>query len=304
MERTIPPPCSDPHPPRAFSPPPGACDAHCHVFGPADRFPFAPKRSYTPPDAGFDDLERLHERLGLSRAVLVQASCHGTDNSALLDALQRGQGRCAGVAMIDDATTDADLDRLHAAGVRGTRVNFVAHLGGAPDLDRFDRTVSRVASRGWHVVLHFDAVDVPRYSDLLDRLPCPYVIDHMGRVDATAGVEQPPFQALLRLVADERCWVKLSGAERLISDGLPPYDDAVPYARALIAAAPDRVLWGTDWPHPNVRNMPDDGDLVDLLAAFAPDEATRDGILVRNPERLYDFAPVSGSLSPRPRPAR
>jgi 2-pyrone-4,6-dicarboxylate lactonase len=292
MERTIPPPHPEPHPPRAFAPPPGACDAHCHVFGPAARFPFAPARSYTPPDAGVHDLRRLHDRLGLDRAVVVQASCHGTDNSALLDALLQGKGRYAGVAMIGDATGDAELDELHDAGVRGARVNFVAHLGGAPDLERFDRTVARLAPWGWHVVLHFDAADLATYAGLLDRMPCPYVIDHMARVDATAGLDQEPFQALLRLLADDRCWVKVSGAERLTAAGPPPYDDVVPYARAIIAAAPDRVLWGTDWPHPNVRHMPDDGDLLDLLADFAPDEATRNRILVENPERLYDFAPV------------
>jgi 2-pyrone-4,6-dicarboxylate lactonase len=292
MERTIPPPHPDPHPPQAFAPPPGACDAHCHVFGPASRFPFAPTRAYTPPDAGVDELRRLHDRLGLDRAVVVQASCHGTDNAALVDALRRGEGSYAGVAMIDDTTGDDELDELHDAGVRGARVNFVAHLGGAPDLGRFDRMAARLATRGWHVVLHFDAADLAAYAGLLDRMPCPYVIDHMARVDATAGLDQVPFRALLGLLTDDRCWVKVSGAERLTAGGPPPYDDVVPFARALIAAAPDRVLWGTDWPHPNVRHMPDDGDLVDLLAEFAPDEATRNRILVDNPERLYDFAPA------------
>ena len=286
----IEPPHPDPHAPRAFSPPPGACDAHCHIFGPADRFPFAPDRSYTPPDAGIDDFERLQQRLGLSSAVFVQASCHGTDNAALLDALRRGGGRYAGVAMIDDTVIDHDLAALHAAGVRGIRFNFVAHLGGAPDVDDFWHAVERVQPWGWHVVLHFDAKDLPTYAGLLDALPCAYVIDHMARVDAAAGLDQEPFAALLGLLDDERCWVKISGAERLTATPHhPPYDDVVPYARALIAAAPDRVLWGTDWPHPNVRHMPDDGDLVDLLAAFAPDEATRHRILVDNPRRLYDL---------------
>jgi 2-pyrone-4,6-dicarboxylate lactonase len=272
-----------------FTPPPNACDAHCHVFGPAGRFPFAPDRAYTPPDAGIDDYEQLRERLGLSRAVFVQASCHGTDNRAMVDALARGGGRYAGVAMVDETFTDHDLAELHHAGVRGTRFNFVAHLGGPPDLDRFSLIVYRVARLGWHVVLHFDAQDLPDYAELLDRMPCPYVIDHMARIDATAGVDQPAFVALLELLRDERCWVKVSGAERLTADGLPPYDDVVPYARALIAAAPDRVLWGTDWPHPNVRHMPDDGDLLDLLAEFAPNESIRRRILIDNPERLYDF---------------
>ena len=177
--------------------------------------------------------------------------------------------------------------RLHDAGVRGTRFNFVAHLGGAPELPTFWRIVERVARWGWHIVLHFDAKDLPSFAGLLDAMPVPYVIDHMARVVAADGVAQEPFQELLRLLLDDRCWVKISGAERLTAAGTPPYDDVVPYARELIAAAPGRVLWGTDWPHPNVRSMPDDGDLVDLLTAFAPDESVRNAILVDNPRRLY-----------------
>ncbi len=287
--KRIPGPHPDPHPPLTFVPPPNATDAHCHVFGPADRFPFAPDRAYTPPDSGIDDFERLQARLGLGRAVFVQASCHGTDNSAMVDALVRGDGRYAGVAMIDESFGVRQVADLHAVGVRGTRFNVVAHLGGAPDLDSFWRIVDRVAPLGWHIVLHFDAKDIPTHVDLLDRMPCPYVIDHMGRVPVVDGLDQEPFLALLELLRDERAWVKISGAERLTVDGPPPYDDVVPYARALIDAAPDRVLWGTDWPHPNVRAMPDDGDLVDLLTSFAPDEAIRHRILVENPERLYDF---------------
>ena len=290
MTATIAPPHPDPHRPRAFTPPPDACDAHCHIFGPGHRFPYAPDRTYTPPDSDIDDFERLQARLGLSRAVFVQASCHGTDNAAMVDAIRRGQGRYAGVAMIDESFTDGQIGELHDVGVRGTRFNFVAHLGGAPEIDEYWRIVRRVAALGWHIVLHFDAKDLPAYAEMLDQMPVPYVIDHMARVDATKGVDQPPFQALLALIADERCWVKISGAERLTAGGAPPYDDVAPYARALIAAAPDRVLWGTDWPHPNVRHMPDDGDLVDTLALFAPDEATRNKILVTNPARLYDFS--------------
>jgi 2-pyrone-4,6-dicarboxylate lactonase len=289
MTATIAPPHPDPHRPRAFTPPTNACDAHCHIFGPGDRFPYAADRTYTPPDSGIDDFERLQARLGLSRAVFVQASCHGTDNAAMVDAIERGKGRYAGVAMIDESFTDAQIGALHDVGVRGTRFNFVAHLGGAPEMDEYWRIVRRVAAFGWHIVLHFDAKDLPAYAEMLDQMPVPYVIDHMARVDATKGVDQPPFEALLSLMNDERCWVKISGAERLTAGGAPPYDDVVPYARAIIAAAPDRVLWGTDWPHPNVRHMPDDGDLVDTLALFAPDEATRNKILVTNPARLYDF---------------
>lgn len=287
---TIPAPKRDSGPP-SFTPPPGSTDAHCHIFGPARRFPFADGRTYTPPDSGLEEFRDLQRRLGLSRAVFVQASCHGTDNSAMLDALVRGEGRYAGVAMIDDTHSDADLDELHEAGVRGIRFNFVEHLGGSPDLDRFWRLIQRIEPRGWHVELHFDAKDLPRYGELLDRIPVPFIIDHMARVDAAKGVEQPPFQHLLRrLSEDERSWVKISGAERLSAGGAPPYDDVIPFGQALVDAAPTRVLWGTDWPHPNVRQMPDDGELLDFLVKMVPDEARRDRILVENPSVLYDFS--------------
>jgi predicted TIM-barrel fold metal-dependent hydrolase len=289
LERTIPPPHPNPHFPKLFTPPPNATDAHCHIFGPADRFPFSDDRTYTPPDSGIDDFFVLQERLGLSRAVFVQASCHGTDNSAMVDAMNRGKGRFAGVAMIDESFSDADIQELHDAGVRGTRFNFVAHLGGAPEMGEYWRIVERVARFGWHIVVHFDAKDLPSYADMLDAMPVPYVIDHMARIDATAGLEQEPFQQLLELMKDERAWVKISGAERQTAAGTPPYDDVIPYAQALVATAPDRILWGSDWPHPNVRAVPDDGDLIDFVAQVAPDEETRQKILVTNPEQLYDF---------------
>ena len=208
----------------------------------------------------------------------------------MLDALRRGKGRYAGVAMIDDSFTDEDLAELHEAGVRGIRFNFVAHLGGAPDLDTFWRLVNRVVPFGWHVVLHFDAKDLRSYAELLAAMPVPYLIDHMARVPAEHGVDQGPFQQLLELIkSDEKCWVKISCAERLTEGKVAPFDDVIPFAQALIAAAPDRVLWGTDWPHPNLKIMPDEGQLLDLLAAYAPDEALRNQILVDNPTRLYDF---------------
>ncbi len=289
-EPTIPPPLRGSHPPGTFTPPAGATDAQCHILGPAHRFPFANDRTYTPPDSGLEEFRALQDRLGLSRAVFVQASCHGYDNSAMLDALVRGGGRYAGVAMIDDTHTDDDLIQLHEAGVRGIRFNFVHHLGGAPDLGRFWRLIQRVEPMGWHVELHFDAKDLPGYAELLAQIPVPYIIDHMARVDATAGLDQAPFQHLLGVMSgDERAWVKISGAERLTASGPPPYNDVVPYAMALVEVAGDRVLWGTDWPHPNVRHMPDDGDLVDLLALMVPDEGLRNQILVDNPTTLYDF---------------
>lgn len=290
VQRTIPPPKRDSHPPVRFTPPAGACDAHCHVFGPADRFPFAPSRTYTPPDSGYEELIELQGRLGLSRAVLVQASCHGTDNSAMVDALVRGRGRFAGVAMIDDSHQEADLERMHDAGVRGIRFNFVRHLGGSPDMDMFWRLIARITPLGWHVELHFDAADLSDYGSLFEELPVPFIIDHMARVRAAHGTDQEPFRQLLEILSKRtNSWVKISGAERITHEG-PPYADVVPFAREVIETAPERVLWGTDWPHPNVGHMPDDGDLVDLVADFVPDEETRNRILVENPNLLYDFS--------------
>jgi len=290
LERTVPGPLPEASTPSLMAPT-RACDAHCHIFGPAARFPFSPARTYTPPDSGFEDFERLQRRLGLERAVFVQASCHGVDNSAMVDAIRRGGGRYAGVAMIDRSFTDADLSDLHRDRVRGIRFNFVAHLGGAPDLDEFWDLVHRVEPLGWHVVVHLDAHDLGTYAPVLDAMPVPYIIDHMARVPAAEGVDQEPFRQLLdRLATDERCWVKISCAERLTAGRVAPYDDVIPFARAIIDRAPDRVLWGTDWPHPNLPTMPDEGQLLDLLAEFAPDPATRHRILVDNPAVLYDFS--------------
>lgn len=287
---TVPGPIRNASSPTALTPPALACDAHCHIFGPGAQFPFSPTRTYTPPASGIAEFEQLQETLGLQRAVFVQASCHGTDNSAMVHALRKGQGRYAGVAMIDESFSDADLQELHDAGVRGTRFNFVAHLGDAPDLDVFWILVNRVAKLGWHIVLHFDAKDLPSYASLLAEMPVPYVIDHMARVPAAEGVDQDSFQHLLGLMkSDENCWVKISCAERLTEGKIAPYDDVVPFAQALIAAAPGRVLWGTDWPHPNLTVMPDEGELLDLLATFVPDESLRNQILVENPAVLYDF---------------
>ncbi len=290
LERTVAGPRPSASPPRVVTPPPLACDAHCHVFGPADRFPFSPTRSYTPPDSGIDDFLKLQTTLGLERAVFVQASCHGNDNAAMLDAIERGNGRFAGVAMIDDSYTDADLRLLDANQVGGIRFNFVAHLGGAPDMEQFWRLVHRVAPLGWHIVLHLDAKDFATYTPVLDAMPVPYVIDHMARVPAVDGIDQEPFQRLLeRISNDDRCWVKISCAERLTEGRVAPFDDVVPFAKELVDTAPDRVLWGTDWPHPNLTDMPDEGVLLDLLARVVPDVKTRDRILVDNPQRLYTF---------------
>lgn len=267
--------------------PTGACDAHCHVFGPAADFPFAPQRTYTPVDAPWSTLVDLHKKLGLDRTVLVQASCHGTDNAAMLDAIARSNGTCRGVGMVARDVSDAELQRLHDGGVRGIRFNFVTHLGQDADTDAVRELAARIAPLGWHAVVHFEADRLEVLAPFLKTLSVPMVIDHMGRPDASRGVDQAPFKMLLDLMEDDRFWVKVSGAERITKSG-PPYADAVPFARTLVSRFEDRVLWGTDWPHPNIKkDMPDDGALVDLLTQIAPTEELLAKLLVTNPTRLY-----------------
>lgn len=281
-------PDPNPHVPQ-YSVPALACDAHCHVFGPAATFPYAPSRAYTPQDAPRDRLAALHAVLRIERAVIVQASCHGTDNRAMLDAIAHSGGRYRGVAIVDESFEETDYVTLHEGGIRGVRFNFVRHLGGMPDMKVFHDVIQRVTPLGWHLIVHLDAVDIVELSSVLRSLPVPFVIDHMGRVKASAGMDQVPFRALLDLLKVENCWVKVCGSERVSATG-PPFHDAVPFARALVEAAPDRVLWGTDWPHPNVgRFMPNDGDLVDLVPLIAPDDASRHKLLVENPARLYGW---------------
>jgi 2-pyrone-4,6-dicarboxylate lactonase len=273
----------------AFKLPPLACDAHCHIFGPGDRYPYAPDRSYTPPDAPLEMFRALHARIGVERAVIVNASVHGTDNRVALDAIAVSGGRYRAVANIDDTITDAELEVLHQGGFRGCRFNFVRHLGGVPNLKVFDRVIARIAPLGWHVDLHFDAIDLPEFAPMLNRLPVRYTIDHMGRVKASDGLDQRPFQALIDLMRnDEKCWVKVCGAERVSTAG-PPFVDAVSFARRIVETAPDRVIWGTDWPHPNVKAMPNDGDLVDLIPLFMPESDLQKRVLVDNPARLFEF---------------
>jgi 2-pyrone-4,6-dicarboxylate lactonase len=269
-----------------FKLPPGSCDAHCHVFGPGDKFPYAPGRRYTPADAPKEMLRALHDHLGIARAVIVQASCHGTDNTAMLDCIASDPKRYRGVAIVNDTFSDADFDALDAAGVRGARFNFVKHLGGAPDMGAFNRVIERIKGRGWHVVLHLDAPDIAPLSPMIRKLPLPFVIDHMGRVPGKDGVDQPPLKALLELAQLENCWIKVCGAERI---SMPPYTEAVPIARAIVTAAPTRVLWGTDFPHPNASHEADEADLVDLVPQYASEAAARRSLLVDNPARLYDF---------------
>lgn len=272
-----------------FKAPANSCDAHCHIFGPAAEYPFSPTRSYTPPDSGLDTFKALQKTLGLERAVLVNASCHGVDNTVILDAIAQSGGQYRGVANIDDSFSEDDIAKLAAGGVRGCRFNFVKHLGGVPDMDEFHRIVDRIRAFDWHVVMHFDAQDLPSFKAMLMALPVPFVIDHMARVPTKDGLGQQPFKDLLDVAMLDNCWVKVCGAERIASEG-PPFTSAVPFAQAVIDVAPDRTLWGTDWPHPNIKkHMPNDGDLVDLIPLIAPTKEGQQRLLVDNPHRLYGF---------------
>ncbi len=270
----------------SFQLPPDACDAHCHVFGPGDVFPYAPNRRYTPDDAPKEMLKALHDHLGISRAVIVQASCHGNDNRAMLDALAWRPEHYRGVTILDENTPGTDIPVMHRAGVRGARFNFVKHLGGSPDMTVFANILRRIKPLGWHVVLHVDAPDIIPLSDMMRGLTLPFVIDHMGRVPAKDGVDQKPLAALLDLAKLDRCWIKVSGSERI---DMPPYDKAIPIARKIVEASPSRVLWGTDFPHPNSTHEADEADLVDLLPQIAPDPAQQKALLVDNPAKLYGY---------------
>ena len=271
-----------------FTPPAGAVDAHCHVFGPAHEFPFAPERKYTPGDAGKDMLFALRDHLGLSRNVIVQASCHGKDNAAMVDALESSNGMARGVAVVAHDIADEELDRLHAAGVRGVRFNFVKRLVDATPREVFMRTAERVQRLGWHIVVYFEVPDLEDLTPFLKTLPGIVVVDHMGRPDVSLPVEGPDFQRFVTLMAEmPNMWTKVSCPERLTVAG-PPYDDVVPFQRYLVETFSDRVLWGTDWPHPNVKShQPDDGLLVDTIARIAPIADLQQALLIDNPMRLY-----------------
>ncbi len=272
----------------AFRLPPGTCDAHCHIFGPHALYPYAEKRTYTPPDAPLAALQALHGILGIERAVIVNATCHGRDNRVVTDAIAQSKGAYRGIANVDESFSDAELEALDAAGIRGCRFNFVRRLGNVPDLAVFRRLIDRIRPLGWHIDLYFEAQDVPDFVPMMRALPLPYIVDHMGGVRTGPDHDAASFDALVDLLkADGKAWVKVSCPER-ISGGGPPWHDVVPFALRLMEAAPDRTLWGTDWPHPNVKSMPNDGDLVDLLAAYA-DSPAMTAMLVDNPARLYGF---------------
>ena len=283
-----------PHPPLPrIALPPGACDAHCHIFGPQARFPLAPNRAYTPPDVPEPVLRALHDNLGFSRCVLVQPAAHGFDHSALLDALARAPERYRGVALLDPQASPGSLARLNDAGVRGVRINFLPHLGPAPEVSNIRLAAARAAELGWHLAVHLDAPALLARQMLLERLQVPVVIDHMARVNPAEGTGGAAFIALRRLLQGGRIWVKLSGTDRLSRQPYP-HDDAVELAALLVREAPDRVVWGTDFPHVNIAGPPpDDAALVALIDRIAPETALRRQLLVNNPAALYGFvAPV------------
>jgi len=279
-----------PNPTRpTFSPPPGAVDAHCHVFGPADVFPYAPERKYTPCDAPKEKLFALRDFLGFSRNVIVQATCHGADNRALVDALKASNGLARGIATVKATVSDAELQALDAAGVRGVRFNFVKRLVDATPRETYVSIAERIARLGWHIVVYFEAHELADLIPFLNALPTAIVVDHMGRPDLAKGVDHPDFRRFVDLMAaNPRIWSKVTCPERLSISGPPAYDDFVPFGRALVEAFPDRVLWGTDWPHPNMTtHMPDDGDLTNMIPRIAETPDRRQALLVDNPMRLY-----------------
>ena len=279
-----------------FRLPPGSVDAHCHVFGPGSVFPFAPERKYTPCDASKEQLFALRDHLGFARNVIVQATCHGTDNSALLDALKHSGNRARGVVTLKRSVTDQQLKDLHVAGVRGVRFNFVKRLVDFTPRDELMEIAARIAPLGWHVVVYFEAVDLPELWDFFTTLPTTVVVDHMGRPDVSLPVDGPQFELLIQFMREYlNVWSKVSCPERLSVSGPPAlggersaYRDVMPFARRIVEAFPDRVLWGTDWPHPNLKDhMPDDGLLVDFIPHIAVTAELQRKLLVDNPARLY-----------------
>lgn len=279
-------PCLDVRKPQLRLPP-NAADCHAHVFGPAEKYPQAANRLYTAPAVLLDDYFAMHDTVGIARGVLVQTGLYGNDNSFIVDSIKAHPDRLRGIALIGENCTDKELEHLAASGIRGFRVNRTAATGLEIEVSR--KLAHRVKDLGWHVQFLLDVEDHPDLDELLGSFPTEVVIDHMGRPDPTKGVSVPGFQALLRLLKSGRGWVKLSAPYRTSLEE-PPYSDLTRFAHALVDVAPDRLVWGSDWPHVLLKKtMPNDGDLVDLIAKWVPDERARNRILVENPERLYGF---------------
>ena len=279
-----------------FALPPGSVDSHCHVFGPGAEFAYAPERKYTPCDASKAELFALRDRLGFARNVVVQATCHGADNSAMVDACLASGGRARGVATVRRSVSEKELERLHDAGVRGVRFNFVKRLVDFTPKDELLEIAGRIQKLGWHVVIYFEAVDLPELWDFFTTLPTTVVVDHMGRPDLRKPVDGEEFELFVKFMRQhDNVWSKVSCPERLSLSGPPAlngernaYRDVVPFARRIVETFPDRVLWGTDWPHPNLKDhMPDDGLLVDFIPHIAPTAELQRKLLVDNPMRLY-----------------
>jgi 2-pyrone-4,6-dicarboxylate lactonase len=280
----------DPEPTRpTFVLPVGAVDAHCHVFGPGDVFPYADERKYTPCDAGKDQLFALRDFLGVDKNVIVQATCHGADNRAMLDALASAHGRARGVATVEPTVSHDELSAMHDAGVRAVRFNYVRRLVDPEPDEYYHRIVERIRPFGWHVVIYFEAADLVERWKFFTSLETDVVVDHMGRPDVTLSVDGPDFARFLDLMEEHpNFWCKVTCPERLSVTGPPDYADVVPFARRVVERFPDRVLWGTDWPHPNLHDyMPDDGAIVDFIPRVAVTPELQRKLLVDNPMRLY-----------------
>ncbi|ESR27244.1 hypothetical protein N177_0223 [Lutibaculum baratangense AMV1] len=280
---------ADPNP-RApkFRAPERSSDCHAHVFGPAEKYPYTPHRTYTPPDAPLEQYRSMLATLGIERAVIVQPSVYGTDNRATIDAVRAGGRNFRGVVVVDENVSERELEEMHEAGVRGVRINLLFKSG--IEVSDVRRLAERIAPFGWHLQMLIDVSEFADLRDTMGELPVDTVFDHMGHMPTSIGTDHPGFQEMLSLLKDGRSWAKLSGAYRITTEFVPPYSDVAPYAKAIIAANPERVLWATDWPHPYVNvPMPNDGDLLDMLSDWAPDEAIRNRILADNPARLYGF---------------
>jgi 2-pyrone-4,6-dicarboxylate lactonase len=276
--------------------PEGSVDAHCHVFGPGAEFPYAPERKYTPCDASKAQLYALRDHLGFARNVVVQATCHGADNRALVDALVHSKGMARGVATVKRAVSDQELQDMHAVGVRGVRFNFVKRLVDFTPKDELMEIAHRIKALGWHVVIYFEAVDLPELWDFFTGLPTDVVVDHMGRPDVSKPLDGAEFELFVKFMREHRnVWSKVSCPERLSVTGpkalngeTSPYRDVIPFAKRIVETFPERVLWGTDWPHPNLKDhMPDDGLLVNFIPQIAPNALLQKKLLVDNPMRLY-----------------
>ena len=281
--------CFHPQPAKpAFVLPAGAVDAHCHVFGPGELFPFAPERKYTPCDAGREKLYELRDYLGFARNVVVQATCHGADNRAMIDALVHSEGRARGVATVKPDVAMDELRAMHDAGVRGVRFNYVKRLVDPKPDDYYLGIIEKIAQLGWHVVIYFEAADLAEKWDFFTSIPTVVVVDHMGRPDVARDPDGAEFARFVRFMERDNVWSKVTCPERLSRSGPPGYDDVVPFAKKIVDLFPDRVLWGTDWPHPNMKShIPDDGKLVDFIPRIATSAELQRKLLVDNPMRLY-----------------